>query len=280
MIVTLKDVATDDITRAPDFGEADQHYLTSITHRERRAQAIAARHALAAAFEEWSANPKRPRAGNAGPISSSLHDEVLIPYEPLERELRRLEAPDDEAREARRARRARLRQASAWRLERGQWGAPLLTLRDPLDFSAPTLHTTMAHSPEFAVAGLSPWRIGVDIEDSRRAIIPAWRRLATFDELATFETLADDAARQAFALRSWLVKECWAKMLGDGLVHRAKQVSLQVEDGAYRLVSPLIVTTHIGRYGHHLIASMVEDFGEDPDPPCGSKIFWEERLRG
>lgn len=277
MIITARAIESANPLSAPDFGQDDARYLQSIAHEGRRAQAIAARLALADAFDEWRQNTRRELHSAPTPISSSQHDQVLAPYEPLERELRRMERRDEDdesARLRRRERRERLRSTGAWLLERGQWGAPRLIPRDPADPYVPSVHTALAHCDSLAVAGLSPYRNGVDVECFERPLRSAWERLATGRELAHIETLSDALARE-LVIRSWILKESWAKMFGDGLAHRAKQVSLRFHEGHWRLSSPLRVTAHVGTYQGHRIAALVEDFGEDPSAPHGLDVPWE-----
>ena len=162
-----------------------------------------------------------------------------------------------------------------WLIERSHFGAPTLRRPEPGPPPREPLHISLAHCDTLAVAALSNRRCGIDVEPRTRNIFTAWRRLATGRELASFDHL-DPVAQHELAIRSWLLKEAWAKMCGDGLAHRAKQLSVFTDQGQWRVSAPQRVRAFIGIIGDHIIGTITEnDDREPPNSPSTAHILWE-----
>ncbi len=106
------------------------------------------------------------------------------------------------------------RPASELRWEKAAHGKPFLA-----DGSC---HFNLTHSENLAALAVSPFELGLDVEDRTRRVeyLALGRRFFAAPETAELER-ADDPRR--FFFEVWTAKEAYIKALGDGLSHPLDQ---------------------------------------------------------
>lgn len=247
MIVVLRPVldGAEPSRSSVDLGPEDRVYLATITHPARAREAFCARAALVDAL--------------------ALHDAV-----------------------------------KPWRLTRGPWGAPILQPMQGVgqanDASPPpnsadfahtaaslsspvppfTAHVSLAHSEKMAAAAVGGARCGVDVEAlDRDRIHGAWKRLATAREQAWALTLPP-ADRARYIVRAWTFKECWAKIMGDGLAKRGPELEVEALPGGHlRIHSAARVHAFTAISQGHTLALLVEG-PASPAEIRGSELEWTQ----
>lgn len=126
----------------------------------------------------------------------------------------------------------------------------------------PTPHVSLAHSKQAAVAVVTDHPCGVDLElIGRERLERPWARLAHAEERAWCARLPA-RERPDYLLASWTLKEAWAKVRGDGLAQRAREISIDPHhDDGWRVLAPQNLTVFHARYHGHAITIVV-------DGPC------------
>lgn len=128
--------------------------------------------------------------------------------------------------------------------------------------SEPAPHVSLAHSKDAAIAVVTQAPCGVDIERiDRERLERPWARLASAEERAWCARLLA-RERPAYILASWTLKEAWAKVRGDGLAHRAREIAIDPHhDEGWRVRAPQALSVFHTVYKNHALTIVV-------DGPC------------
>lgn len=160
-----------------------------------------------------------------------------------------------------------------WVIERGELGAPSLTLATAPSHLAPASSNagrrpqvpaiSLAHTELAAVAATSPARCGVDIEaNTRTRIQNAWKRVSTPQEHDWMLSLRP-SRRARYAILAWTLKESWSKLTGDGLVHRGLELLVEpLDDGSVHVHAPIELSAFTTEFGGHTVSLLVEGHHE------------------
>lgn len=120
-------------------------------------------------------------------------------------------------------------------------------------------HVSLAHSNEAAIAVVTSNPCGVDLECvGRERLERPWARLTNAEERAWCAHLPA-RERPAYILASWTLKEAWAKVRGDGLAPRAREIAIDPrEDGTWRVLAPRPLSIFYALYRDHAITIVVD----------------------
>lgn len=123
--------------------------------------------------------------------------------------------------------------------------------------SAP--HVSLAHSKEAAIAVVTQHACGVDLEAiGRERLERPWARLANAEE-RTWCAKLPARERPAYLLASWTLKEAWAKVCGDGLAPRAREVAIDPhQEGGWRVLAPQPLSVFHTQYKEYAITIVVD----------------------
>lgn len=125
--------------------------------------------------------------------------------------------------------------------------------------SSPAPHISLAHSKEAAIAVVTKNPCGVDLElIGRQRLERPWARLTTAEERAWCAQIPA-RERPEYLLASWTLKEAWAKVRGDGLAPRAREIAIDPRDeDAWRVLAPRPLSVFHAIYKDHAITIAIE----------------------
>lgn len=125
------------------------------------------------------------------------------------------------------------------------------------DTSAP--HISLAHSKEAAIAVVTQNPCGVDLElIGRQRLERPWARLTTAEERAWCAQIPA-RERPEYLLASWTLKEAWAKVRGDGLAPRAREIAIDPRDEeGWRVLAPRPLSVFHAIYKDHAITIAID----------------------
>lgn len=137
--------------------------------------------------------------------------------------------------------------------------------------SAP--HISLAHSKKAAIAVVTESACGVDLElIGRERLERPWARLTTAEERAWCAHLPA-RERPEYILASWTLKEAWAKVRGDGLAPRAREIAIDPRDeDAWRVIAPRPLSVFHATYRDHAITIAID--GECEGIKTKENIHW------
>lgn len=170
-----------------------------------------------------------------------------------------------------------------WILERGEWGAPQLRLADAPSYLAPASSAagrtpvapfvSLAHSELAAAAAIGDRRCGVDLEPlARHRIQGAWKRVASPQEEDWALSLSP-SQRVRYQLTAWTLKESWAKLSGDGLARRGRELQLEPAKTGWRVHAPIALSAFTSEFGAHILSLLVEG-GFESKGIRGTETAW------
>ena len=102
----------------------------------------------------------------------------------------------------------------------------------------PGLHFNLSHSDTMVACALCDTPVGVDIQSLVTVSEGMVRYVMSDAEIAVYETLADEAAKQLFFTQLWTLKESYAKVTGRGLTHEFP--SFEIKGETVKPLSPLL----------------------------------------
>lgn len=152
---------------------------------------------------------------------------------------------------------------TAWTIYRRSRGKAYVRRTDPESNTlGPAPHVSLAHSKEAAIAVLTQHPCGVDLEEvGRERLERPWARLAHPEE-RTWCAKLPSRERPAYLLASWTLKEAWAKVCGDGLAPRAREVAIDPhQEGGWRVHAPRPLSVFHTQHKNYAITIVV-------DGPC------------
>lgn len=148
----------------------------------------------------------------------------------------------------------------SWVIYRKGRGKTFVRRRDASTEPAP--HVSLAHSKDAAIAVVTHAPCGVDLERvDRERLDRPWARLANAEE-RTWCARLPARERPEYILASWTLKEAWAKVRGDGLAPRAREIAIDPHaDDGWRVHAPQDLSIFHTIYRDHALTIVV-------DGPC------------
>lgn len=95
----------------------------------------------------------------------------------------------------------------------------------------PYVHFNISHAGRWIVCAVSPYPVGIDVEQCRENNLAIARRFFTPDEHAAL-LAQEPATRLAFFYRLWTAKEAYLKALGTGLQKDLASFTVRIEGHA------------------------------------------------